>query len=585
MAKAPSQTLRDQRLRKLQELREAGYQPYANDFSPELTCAEVHNRHVEHSAEELTEHEQIYTVAGRIVALRKHGKSTFFNIRDRSASLQIFASRDRVGEATYDHLKTLDLGDTVGVAGSPMRTRTGELTLNADGLRVLTKALVPPAEKFHGVKDVETRFRQRYIDLIANAEVRDTFRKRAMVLQLIRHFLDQRDYLEVETPILQDVAGGATAAPFVTHHNALNQDLYLRIATELHLKRLVVGGLERVYEIGRVFRNEGLSRRHNPEFTSIEFYQAYATAKDLITLTEELVHELAVKVCGAETLQYQGHALSFAQPFKVIRMADAVAEHLKMPPLGDIDAVIKAAEIAFDHSLETDPIDIILANLEDEELPRLVAGATGDTAGAQVKTGRSHYLSQKGERRREALYALAKTLDEALDPVRRRALALHLLYGCFDHEVEETLIQPTFITDYPLPASPLSRQHDHDPAVVDRFEFFIGGMEIANAFSELADPNEQRRRFERQVVLRARGDDEAPELDEDFINALEVGMPPTAGEGIGIDRLVMVLTNSPSIREVILFPQLRRVDDNPHDDSADDADPNKNPAQATQPNV
>ena len=375
---------------------------------------------------------------------------------------------------------------------------------------------------------------------------------------MIRQFLDQRDYLEVETPILQDVAGGASAAPFVTHHNALDQDLYLRIATELHLKRLVVGGMERVYEIGRVFRNEGLSRQHNPEFTSIEFYQAYATASDLIKLTEELVHDLAQQVGGGEELPYQDHKLSFARPFKVIRMADAVAEHLGLEPLGEIKSVLKAAEIVFDHSLETDPIDVVIANLEDDELHWL-PGAEGDSSQALLKSARAAYL--KSSERRAALIDIATMLDEKLDATRRRALALHLLYASFDHEVEETLIQPTFITDYPLPASPLSRQHDDDPAVVDRFEFFIGGMEVANAFSELGDPGEQRRRFERQVTLRARGDDEAPELDEDFIRALEVGMPPTAGEGIGIDRLVMILTNAPSIREVILFPQLRRIAD------------------------
>lgn len=570
MAKAPSPTLREQRLRKLNELREAGYQPYANDFSPELTCAEVHARHLDDEAEMLKEQDLTYTVAGRIVAMRRHGKSTFFNIRDRSATLQIFASKNKVGEAAYAHLKTLDLGDFVGVAGSPMRTRTGELSLNADGLRILTKALQPPAEKWHGVKDVETRFRQRYIDLIANEEVRDTFRKRAMVLRLIRQFLDQRDYLEVETPILQDVAGGASAAPFVTHHNALNQDLYLRIATELHLKRLVVGGLERVYEIGRVFRNEGLSRQHNPEFTSIEFYQAYATANDLIQLSEELVHDLAVQVGGAEELSYKEHSLSFARPFKVIRMADAVAEHLGLEPLGDIGSVLKAAEIIYDHSLETDPIDVIIANLEDDELGQYLPGATGDGVAEQLKSARTAYL--KSSDRRAELIKIATLLDEKLDATRRRALALHLLYACFDHEVEERLIQPTFITDYPLPASPLSRQHDDDPAVVDRFEFFIGGMEVANAFSELGDPGEQRRRFERQLILRARGDDEAPELDEDFIHALEVGMPPTAGEGIGIDRLVMILTNSPSIREVILFPQLRRVAENSENTSDAEAE-------------
>ncbi|MFH1807237.1 MAG: lysine--tRNA ligase [Pseudomonadota bacterium] len=558
MTTSHEDTLREQRQSKLDELTRAGYRAYANDFKPELTCTEVHERHQGDSTESLQGSTKIYIVAGRIVSLRRHGKSTFFNLQDRTGVLQIFVKQDTIGEAAYGHLKLFDLGDIVGVAGTPMRTRTGELTLAAEGLRILTKSLQPPPEKWHGLTDVEQRYRRRYVDLIANPAAREIFRRRAAIISGIRQFLDVREFLEVETPILQDVAGGASAQPFVTHHNALGQDLYLRIATELHLKRLVVGGLERVYEIGRCFRNEGLSKKHNPEFTSLELYQAYATAEDLILLTEELLNRLATRVAGDEVVEFGEHRISFARPFTRIAMADAVGQHLGVGPLRSIDSASRAGELVFEHCLDTDPIDAILQNLDDDELSTLVPGASGDNPAALVKSARAAYLADPD--RKTALTRLCGRLDEALSPDRRRALALHLLYACFDHEVEATLIQPTFITDYPLPASPLARQHDADPAVVDRFEFFAAGMELANAFSELNDPMEQRRRFEDQVRLKRRGDEEAPDMDEDFVRALEVGMPPTAGEGIGIDRLTMVLCNAATIREVILFPQLRRME-------------------------
>jgi len=549
------QNLREQRVRKLTELRSAGYEPYANDFRPEMTSREVQVRHERDDTEQLKAMDRFYTLAGRVVALRKHGKSTFFNIQDRTGTLQIYVQSDKVGETVYAHLKTVDLGDIVGIAGSPMRTRTGELTLAASGFRILTKSLIPPPEKWHGLTDVEARYRRRYVDLIHNPDARAIFRKRAAIVAQIRRFLDMRDYLEVETPILLEVAGGAAAAPFLTHYNALDSDFALRIATELHLKRLVVGGFERVYEIGKCFRNEGLSRKHNPEFTSLELYQAYATAADLIELTEELLTGIASKVAEGDSITYQGQQIALTRPFARISVADAVSKHLGVESLADIKSVQRAAEVVFGHTNDSDPINAILDDLEDDEVGRLLPDAGSGTVQQQCDAARAAYL--KATDRRAALMAMAQGLDGALDETRRRAIALHLLYTCFEHEVESTLIQPTFVTHYPQPASPLARRFDQDPAVVDRFELFIAGMEVANAFSELSDPIDQRQRFERQVRLKSRGDAEAPGMDEDFIHALEVGLPPTAGEGIGIDRLTMLFCDAATIREVILFPQLR----------------------------
>lgn len=559
-------SIRDQRIAKLAQLREAGYQPFANDFRPEMTCGEVTQRHQRDSAEELEASPRLYTLAGRVVAMRSHGKSSFLNLRDRTGTLQVYVRKDRVGEAVYAHLKSSDLGDIVGVAGEPFRTRTGELTINAEGFRILTKALRPPPEKWHGLSDVETRYRQRYVDLNVNPAVREIFLRRAQIIGQIRQYLNLRDFLEVETPILQEQAGGAAATPFTTHYNALGHDFSLRIATELHLKRLVVGGLERVYEIGRCFRNEGLSRRHNPEFTSLEFYQAFATADDLMELTEDLFGQLVSKVVGQSKLTFGDHDIGLGRSFRRVTLADAVSKHLGIPSMRDVRSVVQAAEAITGHTGEGAEIEIVLANLEDAEILEWIPGSGGETSFAIATSARAALGGGDGQ---AALHKIYQVLDESLDENRRRALALHLLFACFEHEVEETLIEPTFVRNYPMPASPLARQLDHDPAVVDRFEFFVGGMEVANAFSELTDPLDQRARFEHQQRLRARGDAEANPIDEDFLRALEVGMPPTAGEGIGIDRLTMLLCNAPSIREVILFPQLRPVA--PEDAATDSA--------------
>lgn len=586
-----------QRMEKAEALRQSGLDPYPNDFRPELTCAEFAERYQEADAEALLAVRAVSTLAGRLMAMRSMGKATFLRVRDRGGDLQVLVKKDRVGEDAYRLLKLMDLGDIIGFAGTPMRTKTGELTLEADGLRILTKSLRPLPDKFHGLTDVEQRYRQRYVDLAMNPDVRRVFQTRARIVRGIRSFLDRRDYIEVETPILGEVAGGASARPFQTHHNTLDVDLQMRIATELHLKRLVVGGFDRVYEIGRCFRNEGISTRHNPEFTSIEFYQAYATYVDLMDLTEEMLTGLVDDIYGSEVIAYDGRSVDFTRPWRRVTIAALVQEHLGLSEaLDEIDSVSKALELVQGHTVSTEePLLICLKELSDTEACALIPGmpeassnATGIVRRARdalSAMGAPAFYAQLGAaldvafRSEEPLpsHAASPTSDASVSPdfdeptgetampgassdrarERRRRLALHLLYAVFDHEVEGKLDNPTFVTGFPVSVSPLSRRRDGDPAVVDRFELFCGGMEIANAFSELNDPVDQRERFLAQAREKERGDAEAHDIDEDFVRALEIGMPPTAGEGIGIDRLVMLLTDKPSIREVILFPQLR----------------------------
>jgi lysyl-tRNA synthetase class 2 len=424
------------------------------------------------------------------------GKAAFIRFTDGAVTLQAYLRKNELPENEWLLFKRLDLGDFIGVAGKLFRTKTGELSVYTEQLTFLTKALLPPPDKHYGLHDIELRYRRRYADLMANRDVRAVFVKRAQIIQAIRRFFDARGYLEVETPMLQPIASGATARPFVTHHNALDMPLYARIAPELYLKRLIVGGFEKVYEINRNFRNEGLSSRHNPEFTMLEFYEAYATYEDLMTLTEELITEVVAQTCQAETITYNDQVISFARPWRRMTMQEAIitywpmSDRPQLADLADLDGVTRA--------------------MERLHLP------VSPTAG---------YGKRLGE--------------------------------LFEHVAEPHLIQPTFITRFPTELSPLARHADDDPNFVDRFELFIGGMECANAFTELNDPDEQRRRFEQQLAERARGDDEAMPLDEDFLRALAYGMPPTAGEGMGIDRLVMLLTNQRSIRDVILFPHMR----------------------------
>lgn len=430
-----------------------------------------------------------YRFAGRLLFKNEMGKAGFGRVLDREGRLQIYVKKDEVGEAAFNLWKKLDLGDILGVEGPLMRTRTGELTLHARSIRLLTKCVRSLPDKFHGLHDAEARQRQRYVDLFVNDETRETFKTRSRLVQYLRHFFDDRDYVEVETPMMHTIPGGATARPFVTHHNALDLELYLRVAPELHLKRLIVGGLERVYEINRNFRNEGIDLTHNPEFTMLEFYQAYATWEDLVVLTEELLSGLVSSVKGGEVVSYQGREISFARPFRQVGYDELVGD-----------------------ATGCDPRDLA----------------------ALSAWWRSHHPEVPAP----------PTIGRMWEAI-------------FDAHVEAGLVNPTFVTRFPIEISPLARRNDTDPDLADRFELFVAGREIANGFTELNDPVDQAARFEAQVRQKAAGDHEAMHFDEDYIDALCFGLPPTAGEGLGIDRLTMLLTDSASIRDVILFPTLR----------------------------
>ncbi|NVN89311.1 MAG: lysine--tRNA ligase [Desulfuromonadales bacterium] len=480
-----------QRRRKVDTLWEAGINPYPNDFRQQHTSEDIIRSYGD--KEQIAASDDIFVVAGRILARRSFGKAAFIQLQDRKGRLQLYVKKDEIGEEAFAAFETFDIGDIIGAEGFPFRTKTGELSLHVKNIRLLVKSLHPLPEKFHGLTDVETRYRQRYVDLIVNPESRRIFIKRSRIINLIRDFMTARDFLEVETPMMQQIPGGATARPFTTHHNALDMQLYLRIAPELYLKRLVVGGLERVFEINRNFRNEGISIRHNPEFTMMEFYQAYATYEDLMDFTEELFCHVAQEVLGTLDFVNQGLEISFQRPWRRLSVRDAILEY------GDIEA----------------------KKLDDRDLALVYARSIGLDLPEHIGYGK-------------------------------------LLMEIFEEVAEHKLIQPTFITAYPTEVSPLSRKNDNNPEIVDRFELIIGGREIANAFSELNDPVDQKERFLSQVAEKAKGDEEAHYMDEDYIRALEYGLPPTAGEGIGIDRLVMLLTDSASIRDVILFPQLRK---------------------------
>jgi len=481
-----------QRRAKLTALREQG-NPYPNDFRRNAWAAELHAKYADANAESLEAEAVQVAIVGRMMTRRIMGKASFAHIQDGSARIQLYVRRDDLPQGIYAEFKKWDLGDIVAARGIVFKTKSGELSVRVSELRLLTKSLLPLPEKHHGLTDQEIRYRQRYLDLMINEQTRETFRLRSRIIDYVRRFFIARDFLEVETPMMQSIPGGAVARPFVTHHNALDMQLYLRVAPELFLKRLVVGGFERVFEINRNFRNEGVSTRHNPEFTMLEFYQAYADYIDFMELTEDLTRGLAREVCGAEQLNYQGTPIDFSKPFARMTVKESI--------------------------MHFNP-NITAAILDDESAARKAAADLGISL-------------EHGD-------GLGKVWIEI-----------------FEKTVEHQLVDPTFITAYPVEVSPLSRRSDSDTFVADRFEFFVAGREMANGFSELNDPEDQEARFRAQAESRAAGDQEAMYYDEDYVRALEYGLPPAAGEGIGIDRLVMLFTDSPSIRDVLLFPLMR----------------------------
>ena len=487
-----------QRRANLDELRKLGVDVYPRRFDAQATIDAVVAEHGSRTGEELEAARPAARTAGRVLSIRSFGKANFLVLSDGKARLQVYVRQDSIPALDFSIFKLLDFGDWVGVDGRLFRTKTNELTIWASSLVFLSKCLLPLPEKWHGLQDVEIRYRQRYLDLAINQDARRAFEVRSRVVTALREFLITRGYLEVETPMMQPIAGGALARPFVTHHNTLDMRLYMRIAPELYLKRLTVGGMERVFEINRNFRNEGISTQHNPEFTMLEFYQAYADYTDLMVLTEAMLREVAIKAAGSERLPFGDHVISFAEPFARMRLRDA-ARSAASRRLGD--------------------------DIPESDL-----------------------------RSRDAAAGVAARLGVHIEPGMG---AGKIVAAIFEALCEDDLTQPTFVYDFPTEVSPLSKQKPDDPDTVERFELYIGGFEVANAFSELNDPTEQRRRFEEQLRSRAGGDEEAHAMDEDYIRALEYGMPPAAGEGIGIDRLVMLLTNSPSIRDVILFPLMR----------------------------
>ncbi len=480
-----SEVLRVRR-EKFAALKEAGRNPFEQTRYDRTAYAQQIAEHFE----ELDE--QMVSIAGRIMSKRSMGKASFFDVADASGRIQIYIKRDIVGEETYDQFKKWDIGDIVGVKGEVFRTKHGEISIRATEAILLSKSLLPLPEKFHGLTNTDLRYRQRYVDLIMNPEVRDVFVKRSLIIRELRNFLENKGYLEVETPVLHNIAGGAAARPFITHHNSLNIDMYLRIALELHLKRLIVGGFDKVYEIGRVFRNEGMDTKHNPEFTMLEFYQAYSNYEDIMNLTEEMLRYVAQKVLGTTTVVYGNEEIDLGKPFARITMVEAVKKYTGV----DFDEI---------HTLEE--------------------------ARAVAKEHKVQY--------------------------EERHLKGDILNLFFDEFVEDKLVQPTFLMGHPVEISPLSKRMADKPDYTERFELFITGREFANAFSELNDPIDQKERFEHQLELKAQGDEEATDMDNDFINALEYGLPPTGGFGMGVDRLVMFLTNQPSIRDVLLFPTMK----------------------------
>jgi lysyl-tRNA synthetase class 2 len=556
------QSLFKLRQEKLEEIVKLGQSAYPNRFpaAPEteaIAIPKVREQWDRKTAEELEAKRETVVVAGRIMAIRAQGKAGFATLQQGGQRLQIYVRLDAVGEQGFALYKLLDLGDHIGVSGYLFRTRTNELTIHVETLTFLAKAMLALPEKFHGLADVELRYRQRYVDLFSNLDAREVFVKRAKVLRALRTFFDSRGYMEVETPMMQQVAGGAAARPFTTHHNALDLDLFLRIAPELYLKRLVVGGFDRVYEINRNFRNEGVSTQHNPEFTMLEFYQAYANYHDLMTLTEELIAFVAKEVNGTTITNFGGVEIDLGK-WTRLTMREAIVEFWPEEVSAKPASPIVSPTILDLDSLEQ--IEQIVTNtIESIEGILVPFTAADDELGIEIamnyaKSGES--IMEYSQR----LDRVSRGLQEVQKGIKKSEPLGKVIYHLFEVIVEPNLIQPTIIYDYPTVVSPLSKQKPDDPDHVERFEFFCGGFELGNAFSELNDPVEQHKRFAQQLEDRAHGDDEAHQMDEDYVRALAYGLPPTAGEGIGIDRLVMLLTGSKSIRDVILFPLMRNRD-------------------------
>jgi lysyl-tRNA synthetase class 2 len=558
------------RQEKLKAITELGQSAYPNHYAATHTIPEVRAKWGEVAAEILNEmpvgERPVVSVAGRIMAIRAQGKAGFATLQQSGERLQIYVRQDAVGEQGYAIYKLLDMGDHIGVTGYLFRTRTGELTIHVETLTFLAKAMLALPEKFHGLSDVELRYRQRYVDLFANLDSREVFVKRAKILKAVRKFFDDRDYLEVETPMMQPIAGGAAARPFKTHHNALDADLYLRIAPELYLKRLVVGGLDRVYEINRNFRNEGVSTQHNPEFTMLEFYQAYANYFDLMQLTQDLIVFVAQEVNGTTFIEFNSHTIDLTKWHR-LTMVEAIVDHWPV----ETGVTPSHEELQSSEGIQG-LVRKSMANLTSriEQLASQIGGKQKkiDSGLIDVMLNEQETLGQTLEDDIDEGFDIGYEVYDRLTPMLRSFTSISYdlakqtstgkkIYSLFEGLVEPNIVQPTIIYDYPTEVSPLSKAKPDDPDHVERFEFFIGGFEVGNAFSELNDPVEQKKRFEDQLTQRAGGDDEAHQMDEDYVRALAYGLPPTAGEGIGIDRLTMLLTGSKSIRDVILFPLMR----------------------------
>ncbi len=549
---------RQEKLDKIEKLDQAKYPnrfPARQDESA-ITLAAVRAKWDQATAEELERERPQVAVAGRIMAIRQQGKAGFATLQQEAARLQIYVRLDAVGEQAFALYKLLDLGDHIGVTGYLFRTRTGELTVHVETLTFLSKAMLSLPEKYHGLADVELRYRQRYVDLFTNLDSREVFVKRAKVLRALRTFFDSRGYLEVETPMMQPIAGGAAARPFRTHHNALDMDLFLRIAPELYLKRLVVGGLDRVYEINRNFRNEGVSTQHNPEFTMLEFYQAYANYHDLMDLTEKLIKFVAMEVNGTTLTTFNDVEIDLGK-WQRLTMREAIVK--EWPEEAVSSPVYESVSPTID---DLNSLEQVYENLS--LTVQSMDGVSGQLASGDEETVRDAMaFARPNEDENEyqaRLHRTSRALNEILKDQTKGVPLGKVIYGIFEAVVEPNLIQPTIIYDYPTVVSPLSKQKPDDPEHVERFEIFAGGFELGNAFSELNDPVEQRKRFADQLAEKARGDEEAHAMDEDYVRALSYGLPPTGGEGIGIDRLVMLLTGSKSIRDVILFPLMRGKD-------------------------